>query len=88
MGLADVEVADHMTLIVGIVGDAVATVPYHGLVVQSPRHPGFRGALYRARQGHKLVDVVDLLAERSQDLRSAIWREETNFEVNFSIYSV
>lgn len=63
MGLANVEVADHMTLVVGVVGDAVAAVPDHGLVVQSPRHPRFWGALHRARQGHKLVDVVDLLAE-------------------------
>lgn len=72
MGLADVEVADHVTLVVGVVGDAVAAVSNHGLVVQGPGHPGFRGALHRAGQGHKLVDVVDLLAEGSQDLGGAI----------------
>lgn len=61
-----------MALAVGVVGDAVAAVPRHGLVVQSPRDPGLRRALHRARQRHELVDVVDLLAEGSQDLRGAV----------------
>lgn len=55
--------ADRVALGVGIVGDAVAAVPYHRLVIQSPRYPGLRRALHRARQRHKLIDVVDLLAE-------------------------
>lgn len=76
LGLADVEVADHVALSVGVVGDAVAAVPYHWLVVQSPRYPGFRCALHRARQRHKLIDVVDLLAKWSQNLGGAIWEVE------------
>lgn len=68
--------ADRVALGVGIVGDAVAAVPYHRLVIQSPRYPGLRRALHRARQRHKLIDVVDLLAEWSQDLGGSIWSAE------------
>lgn len=52
-----------MALGVGGVGDAMAAVPHHGFIVQSPRHPRLRRALHRAHQRHKLVDVVDLFAE-------------------------
>ena len=76
LGLADVQVADRMALGVAVVGDAVAAVPYHRFVIQSPRDPGLRRALHRARQRHKLIDVVDLLAEWSQDLGGTIWEGE------------
>lgn len=65
-----------MAITVAVEGDAVAAVPHHKLVVQGPCDPGFRGALHRARQRHKLVDVVDLLAEGSQNFGSAICRED------------
>lgn len=78
LGLANVEVTDHMALGVSVVGNAVAAVPNHRLIIQGPCHPGLWGSLHRARQGHKLIDVVDLFAEWSQDLGGAIWKwEET-----------
>lgn len=78
LGLADVEVADHVAFGVGVVGDAVAAVSYHWLVIQSPRYPRLWRTLHRARQWNKLIDVEDLLAEWGQDLGGAIWAVEAD----------
>lgn len=72
LGLAYVEVADHMTLSVGVVGDAVSAVPYYWFIIQSPCYPRFWGSLHRAWQRNKLIDVVDLLTKWSQNLGGAI----------------
>lgn len=89
LGLAYVEVADHMTLSVGVVGDAVPAVPYYWLIIQSPRYPRFWGSLHRAWQRHKLIDVVDLLTKWSQNLGGAIWevKGDTYGKVQFIILS-
>ena len=75
VSVADVQVADDVALGVGEVGDAVAAVAGHRLVVQQPHDARLRRALHGARQRHKLVDVEDLLAEGGEDLGSAVCGE-------------